>query len=155
MRCARESDADNSAAKPSVLFLCTGNSARSQMAEALLTARSSGRYRVGSAGVHPVARVNPYAVEALQALGIDWRDKHPKPVDDVIGESWDIVITVCDRAKESCPTLPGRPAYAHWGLDDPAAVEGDEATVRAAFRRAGAPRCRFRVASFDALVKGG
>jgi protein-tyrosine-phosphatase len=102
-----------------------------------------------------VARVNRYAVEALQALGIDWRDKHPKPVDDVIGESWDIVITVCDCAKESCPTLPGRPASAHWGLDDPAAVEGDEATVRAAFRRTGAPRCRFRVASFDALVKLG
>lgn len=135
MRTVCESGADKAALTPTVLFLCTGNSARSQMAEALLTVRSAGRYRVGSAGAHPVTRVNPYAVEALQALGIAWHDKRPKSIDEVLGESWDLVITVCERAKESCPTLPGRPVYAHWGLDDPAAIEGDEATVRAAFRR--------------------
>jgi arsenate reductase (thioredoxin) len=118
----------------SVLFLCTGNSARSQIAEALLTTRGKGRFRVGSAGAHPTAKVNPYAVEILGELGIDWSGKHPRTIDDVLGESWDLVITVCDRAKESCPILPGHPTYAHWSLDDPAAVDGDDATKRAVFR---------------------
>lgn len=118
----------------SVLFLCTGNSARSQIAEAILSNRGGDRFRVGSAGVHPAAEVNPFAVAALREFGIDWSGKHPKTVDSVMGEHWDLVITVCDRAKESCPILPGHPTYAHWGLDDPAAVEGDDATKRAAFR---------------------
>ena len=118
----------------SVLFLCTGNSARSQIAEALLATRGKGRFRVGSAGVHPAPAVNPYAIDVLRERGIDWSGKHPKTIDEVIGAGWDIVITVCDRAKESCPILPGKPTYAHWSLDDPAAVEGDEAAKRAAFR---------------------
>jgi arsenate reductase len=118
----------------SVLFLCTGNSARSQIAEALLTTRGKGRFHLGSAGVRPAAAVNPYAVEILGELGIDWSGRHPKTIDDVLGESWDLVITVCAHAKESCPILPGHPTYAHWSLDDPAAIEGDDATKRAAFR---------------------
>lgn len=124
------------ATKPaSVLFLCTGNSARSQIAEALLSARAKGRFRAGSAGIQPAAAVNPYAIEALRDFGIDWSGKQPKTIDQVLHDTWDMVITVCDRAKESCPVLPGHPTFAHWSIDDPAAVAGDLATKRAAFRR--------------------
>jgi arsenate reductase len=118
----------------SVLFLCTGNSARSQIAEALLATRGKDRFRVGSAGVHPATRVNPYAVEILREYGIDWTGRLPKTIDEVIDQPWDFVITVCDRAKESCPIFPGQPALAHWGMPDPAEVQGDDATKRAAFR---------------------
>jgi arsenate reductase len=109
-----------------VLFLCTGNSARSQMAEALLNARSAGRLVAESAGSRPAPRVNPLAVEALAQIGIDWRGRSPRSVDAVSGQAWDLVITVCDRAKESCPILPGHPIYAHWGMDDPAEATGTE-----------------------------
>jgi len=117
----------------SVLFLCTGNSARSQIAEALLATRGKHRFRAGSAGVHPATRVNPYAVEILHEYGIDWTGRVPKTIDEVIDQPWDFVITVCDRAKESCPMFPGHPALAHWGMPDPAEVEGDELTKRTAF----------------------
>ena len=121
-----------------VLFLCTHNSARSQMAEALLTTRGSrlapGRFEAGSAGSNPGMRVHPMAIEVLSAQGIDWRGK-PKSIDAVAGRRWDLIITVCDRARESCPVFPGRPAFAHWGMDDPSEVEGADAQRRA-FREA-------------------
>jgi protein-tyrosine-phosphatase len=119
----------------SVLFLCTGNSARSQIAEALLATRGKGRFRVGSAGVLPAADVNPFAVEILRELGIDWTGHSPKTIDAVTRQPWDFVITVCDRAKESCPVFPGHPTFAHWGMEDPAALEGDEHAKRLAFRQ--------------------
>jgi protein-tyrosine-phosphatase len=84
--------------------------------------------------VHPAPEVNSFAIQVLRERGIDWRGKRSKAIDEVLGETWDLVITVCDRAKESCPILPGHPTYAHWSLDDPAAVEGDEEARRAAFR---------------------
>lgn len=118
----------------SVLFLCTGNSARSQIAEALLATRGKGRFTAGSAGVHPATQVNPFAVEILRDFGIEWGGRVPKTIDDVRGTRWDFVVTVCDRAKESCPIFPGTPTFAHWGMEDPAAVEGDDAAKRAAFR---------------------
>lgn len=118
----------------SVLFLCTGNSARSQIAEALLTARGKGRFRAGSAGVRPAAVVNPHAVNILRQHGIDWSGRAPKAIDEILTERWDFVITVCDNAKESCPNLPGHPVFAHWGMPDPAQVDGDEASRREAFR---------------------
>jgi arsenate reductase len=121
--------------RTSVLFLCTGNSARSQIAEALLATRGKDRFRVASAGVRPAKEVNPHAVDVLRDYGIDWSGRHPKSIDDIIDQQWDLVIiTVCDRAKESCPIFPGRPTFAHWGMDDPAEVRGDEAAKRAAFR---------------------
>lgn len=114
-----------------VLFLCTGNSARSQIAEALLARKGRGRFEAGSAGVRPVDRVHPGTVEALRKYGIDWSTRRPKGADAVCDEPWDFVITVCDQAKESCPTMPGHPVFAHWGMPDPAAIEDPERQRRA------------------------
>jgi len=115
------------------LFLCTGNSARSQMAEALLNRKGRGRFVAGSAGSRPADRVNPFAIEALRGAGIEWQGHAPRGLDGVEREPWDVVITVCDHAKESCPFFPGQPIQAHWSMPDPAAVEGDTAAKRAAF----------------------
>jgi len=115
-----------------VLFLCTGNSARSQIAEALLNHTGRGRFRAESAGSHPAARVNPYAIAALRRAGIVWAGHEPRAIGGLADERWDIVITVCDRAKEACPYLPGQPVLAHWGMLDPAEAEGsDDAKARA------------------------
>jgi arsenate reductase len=112
--------------KRRILFLCTGNSARSQIAEALVAAKGSDRFDAASAGSKRAGRVNPLAIEALRQVGIEWSGREPKGLDAVQEQAWDIVITVCDRAKEACPIFPGRPATAHWGMDDPAEVEGTE-----------------------------
>jgi arsenate reductase (thioredoxin) len=103
-----------------LLFLCTGNSARSQMAEALLNAKGQGRFRAESAGTRPAERVNPLALETLRAYGVPWSGRGPRNIDGLEREPWDFVITVCDRAKESCPVFPGQPVMAHWGMPDPA-----------------------------------
>jgi arsenate reductase (thioredoxin) len=116
-----------------VLFLCTQNSARSQIAEGILNARRDQRVVASSAGTQPAPTVNPFAVELLNSLRINPSEAHPKHIDEVIDEPWDLVITVCDSARESCPILPGRPSTAHWGIPDPAAVEGDDETKRRAF----------------------
>jgi protein-tyrosine-phosphatase len=119
-----------------LLFLCTGNSARSQMAEAILNLRATGRIVAASAGSHPAPRVHPLAIAMLGEMGIAWMGHAPQGLEAVAGELWDFVITVCDRAKESCPIFPGRPVLAHWGMPDPAAATGDEAARRDAFRDA-------------------
>jgi len=116
-----------------VLVLCTGNSARSQIAEALLTAKGGGRIEAASAGSRPAERVNPFAVEVLAEAGIDWSGRAPRAMDGLEHDHWDFVITVCDRAKESCPYFPGQPVLAHWGMPDPAEVEGTDERKRAAF----------------------
>lgn len=116
-----------------VLFLCTGNSARSQIAEALLNLRGDGRFSAESAGSAPAVRVNPNAIAALAAHGISWEGRSPRGLDAVANQAWDIVITVCDRAQEACPLFPGHPVTAHWGMPDPAAVRGDPDVVRRAF----------------------
>ena len=118
-----------------LLFLCTGNSARSQMAEAILNARGRGRFRAESAGSKPAPRVNPLAVETLREHGIEWHGHPPRTVDGLEREPWDFVITVCDKAKESCPIFPGQPVLAHWGMEDPAVAAGEPA-ARKAFRDA-------------------
>ena len=119
-----------------VLVLCTGNSARSQIGEALLqtrgAARAAGRVTALSAGSRPAPRVNPYAVETLAAHGIQWDGRTPKSIDDVAGEAFDLVITVCDNAHEACPYFPGARAQVHWGLPDPA-EETEPAAARHAF----------------------
>lgn len=114
-----------------VLVLCTGNSARSQVAEALLATKGAGRIVAGSAGSHPAARVHPGAVAVLARHGIAWEGKVPKTIDEIAGTSWDLLITVCDHANESCPIFPGTPPRVHWGLPDPAHVEGDAANAAA------------------------
>jgi arsenate reductase len=119
-----------------VLFVCTGNAARSQMAEALLGHLGAGRFTVASGGSHPADRISRLAVETLREHGIAWEGRFPKPVEDFEDESWDVVITVCDHAREHCPVFYGAGALAHWGMPDPAAVEGDGDSRRAAYREA-------------------
>jgi arsenate reductase len=97
--------------------------------------KGAGRFEPASAGSKPAERVNPQAIEALARVGIDWSGHRPKGIDALASETWDFVITVCDRAKESCPVLPGRPVSAHWGMEDPAEVEGSDADKRRAFER--------------------
>ena len=116
-----------------VLFLCTGNSARSQIAEAVLNRKGRGRFLAESAGSSPAPRVNPYAVEVLRNGGIEWQGHPPRGLTGLDRVQWDFVITVCDRAREACPVFPGQPILAHWGMPDPAAVEGDQTVRRAAF----------------------
>jgi arsenate reductase len=114
----------------SVLVLCTGNSARSQIAEALLATRGEGRIVASSAGSHPAPRVNPYAVETLREHGIPWESRTPQHIDAVAESHHDLVITVCDNARDACPLLPGAAAV-HWGLPDPAEETTPEAARRA------------------------
>lgn len=117
-----------------ILILCTGNSARSQIAEALFNAKAGGRITAASAGSRPAERVNPFAVEVLAEAGIDWTGRTPRGMDGLDQERWDFVITVCDRARESCPFFPGQPVLAHWGMPDPAEVAGSDEVKRKAFR---------------------
>ena len=117
-----------------VLFLCTGNSARSQMAEGLLRHIAGDRFEVASAGVSPT-KVRPEAIEVMREIGIDISRQHSKAVDEFVGREFDYVITVCDNANEQCPVFPGDTKRIHWSFDDPAAVEGDELTRLTVFRR--------------------
>jgi arsenate reductase len=117
-----------------VLILCTGNSARSQMAEGLLRQMGGDRFDVVSAGVSPT-RVRPEAIEVMKEIGIDISNHHSKSVEQFSGQEFDYVITVCDNANEQCPVFPGRTQRLHWSFDDPAAVEGDEDARLAVFRR--------------------
>lgn len=119
-----------------VLFLCTGNSARSQMAEALLRQILRGRVEVFSAGSHPRPEIHPMAREVMRSLfGLEMAGQRPKPLDDFVGEPFDYVITVCDKAAESCPAFPGDPERIRWSFEDPAAAEGTEEEKRRAFER--------------------
>ena len=117
-----------------VLILCTGNSARSQMAEGLLRHDGGEAFEVTSAGVAP-SSVRPEAIRVMQEVGIDISGQRSKSVDEYLGQEFDYVITVCDNAKEQCPIFPGKTQRIHWSFDDPAAAEGDEAARRAVFSR--------------------
>jgi arsenate reductase len=120
--------------KPRVLILCTGNSARSQMAEGLLRHEGGDRFEVFSAGTKP-SHVRPEAIAVMAEIGLDISGHRSKSVDEFVGQDLDFVITVCDNAKETCPVFPGAVKRLHWPFEDPAAVEGSEEVRKAAFRR--------------------
>jgi arsenate reductase len=117
-----------------VLFVCTGNSARSQMAEAILRREGGGDFEVFSAGVSPRG-VHPLTVRALSEIGIDINGARSKSTDEFLEQRFDYVVTVCDRARESCPFFPGAHEQLHWGFDDPAEAAGTEDQRLAVFRR--------------------
>ena len=110
-----------------ILFLCTGNSARSILAEFFLKRLAPQTFEVHSAGASPKGRVNPYVIEILRdGYHIDASEARSKSWEEFKGVKFDFVITVCDKARESCPVWPGQPIIAHWGSEDPDAVEGEE-----------------------------
>jgi arsenate reductase len=137
-----------------ILVLCTGNSARSILAEALFNTLGAGRIKAYSAGSHPSGKVNPFAIELVRALGY--------PVENLRSKSWDefaeagapqmdFIVTVCDNAAgEACPLWPGKPVTAHWGFPDPAAVVGTDGEKRAAFAQT-LRQIRTRVQQFLSL----
>jgi protein-tyrosine-phosphatase len=137
-----------------VLFLCTGNSARSILAEAILNQLGKGRYRAYSAGSHPAGKVNPFAIEFLKAQGMTVTDLRSKNWDEFAAPGapkMDFIITVCDNAAgEVCPVWPGQPASAHWGIEDPASVDGSDEDKRRAFAHAASLMNR-RISLFTSL----
>lgn len=117
-----------------VLFLCTGNSARSILAEYLLRHLAPDRFETASAGSHPKGSVHPMALRVLaESYGIDAGGATSKPMSAVLDRTFDLIVTVCDHARDHCPVWPSSGRREHWGLEDPAAVEGDEKAQRAAF----------------------
>ena len=117
-----------------ILFLCTGNSARSQMAEGLLRHEAGECFEVFSAGTRP-SLVRPEAIAVMNEIGIDISGNRSKSIDEFVGQNLDTVITVCDNAKESCPVFPGKTQRLHWPFEDPASVEGTEDQRKDAFRK--------------------
>jgi arsenate reductase len=121
-------------AKKRVLVLCTGNSARSQMGEGLFRAEGGDGHEVFSAGTRP-GIVRPEAIAVMKEIGVDISRHRSKSVDEFAGQTFDYVVTVCDNARDNCPVFPAGTERIHWSLEDPAAVEGDEAERMAAFRQ--------------------
>ena len=133
-----------------VLFLCQHNSARSQMAEAMLRAWGRDRFEAHSAGMEATA-VRPEAIAVMDELGIDIRDQTSKTVERYLGQSWEALIPVCEEACEACPWIPGARRVERWMFDDPAAATGDKAAQMAEFRRV---RDEIAVAVRDFIARG-
>ncbi len=117
-----------------ILFVCTGNSARSQMAEGFARQLGQGKIEAYSAGMEP-SRLNPFAVTAMQEKGIDISHQQSKAFDEDLARRMDVVVTVCGNADERCPVLPSEVQKLHWPLEDPAAVKGTDAEIFATFRK--------------------
>jgi arsenate reductase len=124
----------NERSKGRVLFLCTGNSCRSQMAEGFLREFGGGAFDVSSAGVDPT-RINPLAVRVMAEAAVDISAQYSKSVDEMTDQHFDYVITVCDRAREACPIFPRAARSLHWSFDDPADATGTEEDRLSVFRR--------------------
>ena len=122
--------------RPRVLFLCTGNSCRSQMAEALLKDFYGNRYEVYSAGTRPAEKVHPWAVASMREIDIDISGHAAKSVEDLPLKSFDIVVTVCDNARQRCATFPTASRRIHWPIPDPAGAGGTQRKIETEFRRA-------------------
>ena len=120
--------------KRKVLILCTGNSARSQMAEGVLRHLAGDKFDVTSAGTI-ASFVRPLAIEVMREIGIDISGHRSKSLDEFLGTPFDFVITVCDNAAQSCPVFPGNAVRIHWSFDDPAETKGSEAEILGVFRR--------------------
>jgi arsenate reductase len=120
--------------KKKVLFLCTENSCRSQMAEGILRHLKGSKFEVFSAGIKPSV-VNPIAIKVMAEIGIDISGHRSKSVEEFQGMSFDFVITTCDAARETCPFFPGKARHLHWSFNDPAAVRGSEEEILSAFRK--------------------
>ncbi len=120
--------------KRRILILCTGNSCRSQMAEAIVNARYGEQWEAVSAGTQPADQVHPKALAALSEIGMRPDVSHPKHVNEFLGQSFDLVVTVCDSAAENCPIWPGQGQRVHLGFPDPAKATGAEDEVMAVFR---------------------
>src|ERR1043166_622526 len=134
-----------------ILFLCTGNSARSILAEYLIRRIGQGRFEAYSAGSFPTGKVNPFALQVLSELyHIDAGEARSKSWEEFSGVNFDFVITVCDNARESCPLWPGQPIVAHWGVPDPALATGTDAEKFREFRNA-ALLLQRRIALFCSL----
>ncbi len=136
--------------KPKVLFLCTGNSARSQMAEGYLRQVASDSFTAMSAGIEPKG-LNPLAVEVMDEIGIDISNQHSKDVVSLLGQHIPYVVTVCDNAKERCPIFPGTWKFLHWSFRDPAAIQGSRDEKLRAFRE---DRDQIIAQIDDAFVRG-
>jgi len=117
-----------------ILIICTGNSARSQMAEGILRHEGGDRFAVFSAGTRP-SPVRPEAIAVMRELGMDISGHRSKSLDEFVRQDFDYVITVCDAARQSCPVFPGNTKVMHWNIEDPAAAEGSEEERLAVFRR--------------------
>jgi len=134
-----------------VLFLCTGNSARSILGEYLLRQIGGARFETFSAGSFPTGTVNPFAIAVLkESYQIDASKARSKSWEEFEGVGFDFVITVCDNAREACPIWPGQPVVAHWGLADPAATKGSDEDIRRAFQET-ASELRRRIERFTVL----
>ena len=120
--------------KKRILFLCTGNSCRSQMAEGLLRHFRGNKFEVYSAGVKPT-RINPLSIKAMNEIGIDISNQKSKSVEEFLSQPFDIVVTVCDNAKQTCPIFPGKYKKLHWNLGDPAEAKGSDEERLKVFRK--------------------
>ena len=120
--------------KKRVLFLCTHNSCRSQMAEGLLRHHGEKQFEVFSAGTSP-SRVHPMAVEVMEEKGIDLTGQRSKSIDEFLGQGFNLIVTTCDDARETCPVFPGQAEMLHWGLEDPAEADGPREQILKVFRR--------------------
>lgn len=118
-----------------VLFLCAKNSARSQMAEAILNNKAGDLFVAYSAGSYPADQIHPLAYSVLTNSGYDMTGKHPKSMEEYIGENFDFIITLCDSMKETCPVFPGQPIYAHWCMPDPAEFTGTNEEMSRFFKK--------------------
>ena len=116
-----------------ILVLCTGNSARSQMGEGLFRHEGEGAVEVASAGTKP-SRVRPEAIAVMREIGIDISGQRSKSVDEFAGQKFDVIVTVCDNARDACPVFPGAAERVHWSFEDPAAAQGTEEERLATFR---------------------